>query len=1314
MVKFTEFIRRSFIIGLAILAAASSTHASDAERWEGLVDTVFTHIIRNDERPASAGVTALAEDGDGFLWSGSQIGLDRWDGYHFRTYRPAADIPGALPDNYINALHTDPKGRLWVGTNSAGLALYDANLDRFIVYPAGADGLSHISVNAIADDGAGGLWVGTVGGLDQLDPVTGVVRHLRHDVNDSASLPDNNVLALQRDHSGTLWVGTPGGLARLDRGVNRFSLIPLPIKSGQAPEISALFEDSEGRMWIGTHGQGAYVIDAGERTARAVVESGYDAKSMLANEIVRAVLEIRPGIVWIGTDSLGIVAIDTVGFKTHRIRHDPTLPSSVGNGAVFALHRDRAGLIWVGTDRGFSRHDASQTAISTVFGASSRKDSVSAADVAAVLEVPDGRIWLGLGNNGIDVLDPAGVRVAALRPDPKHPERALPGKFVTALATATNAADADVYIGTRLGLYRADSAARGVVRVSVPERLPAADVSSLIADDGVLWVGGAGGLRGLDLGAGNAARIRFASTAQLTDQRVTVMSRGSGGSLWVGTENGLNRIDFAARDVEQIKTDPADPQAPPMGYVSSLLTDRQGRLWVGTLGGGISVLQFEASNSRVHFRKVGLAQGLRNNIIDQLLQDTHGRIWASTDDGIAVIDPETFAVRTLQSADGVMIQTNWAGSGAQTAAGELLFGGAGGMTLIRPDRLKSWNYHPPIVVTNVRVGGKLTHADRFNARNATDLLTIAPDANSLAVEFAALDYSAPEHIRYAYRLDGYDKDWVDADPNQRVAAYTNLAPGNYILRLRGTNRSGVWTDTTLPMRIRVLPAWFQTKGFRFLLGLAGLAGLAGLMHVRTAYLRHRQRELERQIADRTLSLKLRTDELQESQRQLEMIAYFDVLTRLPNRRRFKDEMEKLIGLLQGSRGGFALLLIDLDRFKQINDTLGHEAGDKLLQEAAARFKECVCDTDTVARLGGDEFVVLLRHAEGTERAARVAREILAAIGRPFSLAGHDFRVTASVGISTYPHDGLDEQTLMKNADIAMYQAKTEGKNNLQFYSAALNLNSLARLTMESSLRHALEHNEFQLHYQAKRDIESGQMSGMEALLCWQHPDRGTVAPMQFIPVADETGLIVPIGKWVLRTACLQNVAWQQQGLPRLNMAVNLTARQFSDDHLLEDVASILAETGMDPHLLELEIDESLMIRDVDKTVRILTALKAMGVRIAIDDFGAGYSSLTTLQKFPLDTIKIDRSFIRDITNVATDSNLTDAVIAMGRSLSLTVVAQGVETRDQAEFLRKHACDELQGFYFNRPLPADQFGQLLHAQAAGITYVGERAALQKSV
>lgn len=443
----------------------------------------------------------------------------------------------------------------------------------------------------------------------------------------------------------------------------------------------------------------------------------------------------------------------------------------------------------------------------------------------------------------------------------------------------------------------------------------------------------------------------------------------------------------------------------------------------------------------------------------------------------------------------------------------------------------------------------------------------------------------------------------------------------------------------------------------------------------------------------------------EHAEQVEYLAYHDALTGLPNRSLFSKLLGQLIA--QAERHGrlLAVAFLDLDRFKQINDTLGHQAGDELLREVARRLKTCVRESDTIARLGGDEFVVLLPELRDTQDAAVIARKILTALARPFTLLGQEFRVTASIGLSTYPLGGLDEQTLTKNADIAMYYAKEAGKNNFQFYSEQLNASSLERLALESSLRHALERGEFVLHYQAKRDMTDGQITGMEALLRWQHPDLGLLEPARFLPIAEETGLIIPIGRWVLETACRQNVAWQAQGLPRTTIAVNINARQFTDERLLDDLAAALRTSGMDPALLELEIAESLLIRDVERTLGILTRLKAMGVRIAVDDFGIGYSSLSLLHRFPLDTIKIDRSFVSEAAAAGVDDHLTDAIIALGRALSLTVVAQGVETRDQVEFLRRHACGELQGFYFNKPVPADQATRLIEAQSLEFTLSG---------
>jgi diguanylate cyclase (GGDEF)-like protein len=458
-----------------------------------------------------------------------------------------------------------------------------------------------------------------------------------------------------------------------------------------------------------------------------------------------------------------------------------------------------------------------------------------------------------------------------------------------------------------------------------------------------------------------------------------------------------------------------------------------------------------------------------------------------------------------------------------------------------------------------------------------------------------------------------------------------------------------------------------------------------------------------------LSSQLTESRLRESEaklahaRRVEFLAYHDALTGLPNRSLFSKLLAEAIGDSRRHGRPLAVAFLDLDRFKQINDTLGHEAGDQLLKEVAARLNAGVRTDDTVARLGGDEFVVLLPDID-ERQAGLVAQKILSLIGQPFTLIGNEFLVTASIGISAYPHHGLDEQTLTKNADIAMYQAKAKGKNNFQFYSETLNANSLQRLGFESALRHALQRDEFRLWYQAKRDVETGLITGMEALLRWQHPELGLLVPARFLSIAEESGITVPIGRWVIRTACAQNVAWQRSGLPRLRIAINLTSRQFYDERLPNEVSAALSTTGMEADLLEIEIAENLLIRDLDATLRILTALRELGVRVAIDEFGTGYTKLSTLP--PLDTIKIHRSFIRTIANRQDNAKLVDAVIALARSLSLAIVAQGVETREEAELLRANPCDEIQGYLFDRPLQAEDFQRLLAAQNVD-TYIGER-------
>jgi diguanylate cyclase (GGDEF)-like protein/PAS domain S-box-containing protein len=432
----------------------------------------------------------------------------------------------------------------------------------------------------------------------------------------------------------------------------------------------------------------------------------------------------------------------------------------------------------------------------------------------------------------------------------------------------------------------------------------------------------------------------------------------------------------------------------------------------------------------------------------------------------------------------------------------------------------------------------------------------------------------------------------------------------------------------------------------------------------------------------------------QAEERIQYLATHDSLTGLPNRVMFGELLNHVLALSRRNQRKFAVLFIDLDRFKFINDSLGHEAGDALLREVARRLKDSLRASDIVARLGGDEFVMLLQDLGSSEQAGGIARKLLSAVIKPIELNGQECRVTASIGISVFPDDAQDEAPLMTHADLAMYHAKEEGKNNFQFYDGRLETLSLERLTLETRLRRAIDRDELSLHYQAKLDLASNAIAGVEALLRWNSSELGAVSPAKFIPVAEETGLILAIGKWVLRTACTQCVAWQRAGLPPVRVSVNLSPRQLNDPELVDAVRAVLADTGLQPDLLELEVTESSVMHNVERALEVLNALKAMGVQLAIDDFGTGYSSLAQLKRFPIDTLKVDRSFIRELPRDSEDKAIAEAIIAMGKTLNLTVVAEGVETHEQQEFLRERLCDQTQGFFFSKPIAAADFAELL--------------------
>ena len=427
--------------------------------------------------------------------------------------------------------------------------------------------------------------------------------------------------------------------------------------------------------------------------------------------------------------------------------------------------------------------------------------------------------------------------------------------------------------------------------------------------------------------------------------------------------------------------------------------------------------------------------------------------------------------------------------------------------------------------------------------------------------------------------------------------------------------------------------------------------------------------------------------------RLKHLANHDALTGLPNRVLFKDRLQVALAHARRNQTKLAIMYFDLDRFKYINDSLGHDIGDHMLTEVALRLLSTVREDDTVARMGGDEFTLLFPGIHAAEDAAMIAQKVVDSLKEPFYVGEREIYITASIGVALYPADGDHTEELLGHADAAMYRAIEQGGDNVQFYTPSINDGAIEKMDLEQGLRHALDHGEFFLYYQPQLNLVTGQISGVEALLRWQNPKFDLVPPVRFIPVAEATGMIIPIGDWVLRMACAQNVLWQQMGYPPIRMAVNLSARQFQQGNLVQKVADILTDTGLEPRLLELEVTESVAMHDVEFTVKTLQEFKQMGVHIAIDDFGTGYSSLTYLKKFPINTLKIDQTFIGDSMSNAEDAAIVSSILVLARSLEYKAVAEGVETMEQMQFLRERDCDEIQGYLFGRPMPASDLEQL---------------------
>jgi len=1283
------------------------------------------HVIRTwgveDGLPAST-VYALAQSTDGYLWAATEEGFVRFDGTEFATYDKVT-VP-QIHNNFTLSLLPARDGSIYAATNGGGVVRVSGTGVR--AYEI-ADGLPADSATAVLESRDGTIWIGTEKGLAARHPDQHFVT-----VADSQTPTPLVVTTLAEDWSGQLWIGTTRGIATYKDG----HLVRHEFDGFPTSQILSIRATRDGSVWIGARGAGLLRYGSGQfRT--------YGAADGLPSAHVQSIYEDSNGTLWIGTldHGFGRFANEHFDFTTEAI--------GIGKTAVSSFLEDREGNLWIGSANGLTRISVGKvTTFTTAQGLLSN-------GVRTVTGDSKGTVWIGAGK-GVQTLDG------------RHYGKAN-GLSSDAVMTTLVSRDGSMWVGTfDAGLNR-----------MLPDRnqlfneangLLSNMVLSLYEDrGGALWVGTAKGLQRIVNGSITP------DIYKLSGEAVDVVLEDRNGAIWAGTQDGgLNRIiDDVVASFTKAKGNIASD------LVLALHEDSSGAVWVGSFGGGLSRLK----NGR--WTTITTRDGLYDDSVFAILEDDNGYFWMSCNKGIFRVSrqalddfaeglqPRVTSVAYDQS-DGM--QNRECIGGTQPVAwkmadGRLWFATVKGVVVVDSNRVRA-AAAPPVMLQGLFADGKPMDPNRP--------IALTPGNHSLEIRYSGIQFSAPENLHYQYRLEGFDREWIDAG-TRRHAIYTNLKPGSYRFQVRAASDDGPWSTSTTMVEQR--PFFYQTTWFMTLSALLVVGSVAGA-HRRRVKVVRASAERFKQLFEGNLAGEFRANttggifdcndacakmlgygsrtellthgiarafgtdvewpavvlrltemasisnfevtllradgshlwvlmnaritdgvvlativditERKRAEEEVRYRAHHDVLTDLPNRALFNDRLTTALSYANREGSQLVVMCLDLDRFNVVNEAFGRAGGDQVLHETAKRLVDCCRNEDSAARVGDDEFAVLLMRPGNVSEVTTVARRILEAVSQPISIEGHEFNISTSIGIAFYPQDGGDAESLLKSGDRALYQAKQAGRDNYQLCSAFLARKAAERLTLETALHQALQRHEFVLHYQPQLDVRKQAVTGMEALIRWDRGGRNMMRPGDFLSVAEETRLILPIGEWALEAACRQGYLWRSEGVP-MKIAVNVSPRQFQQPNVVSMIKAAIDRSGFDPRLLEIEITESTAMIDPELTAEILLDLKNLGISIAIDDFGIGHSSLNYLKRFPIDTLKIDQSFVKDIARGGSDGAIVSVVIAMGKALNIRVVAEGVETQEQLNFLTDHGCYEFQGYLFSRPMVASALSGLIETR-----------------
>lgn len=999
-------LRRSLLLGLMLLLCQLPAVAATAAAGVPLLAQPRFETVGDSSTVPQSVVSALAQDQQGLLWIGTGAGLVRHDGYTFRPFRLEREGRNGGSLGFVRVMMVARDGRLWVGTESDGLVRLDPRSEEATAYrsdPAQPDGISPGTVRGLAEDADGAIWIGTIGrGLDRLDVRSGRFSHYRK-ADAALGLADDRIQTLLIDRKGTLWVGSWAGLQRRPRDGSRFETVA-PALAGQI--VTAIHEASDGRIWAGSQ-QGTLVQLSGDGSDERVFTRPQDGLGS-----VHGFAELDQRQLWVARGS-GIEHRDAEGQLMRRIQHARGDPAGgLGSNEVRALLRDRAGWIWVGSyGGGLQRHNPVDTGIWVRGPDLAPGSAFDDASTRSLLQLDSGEIWVGTSERGLAVFDEQLRLMGTLRPG----QGGFAGRRIGGMAQTR---DGRLWVGADAEVYELDRQRRVLQRLS----LTGGRVRRMLAGaSGELWIGTQDGL--YRYAQGQLERMVLEDGQRLSGD-VNALVPAADGGLWIGTEQGLLRLPPGAGQLQRVR----ERAGAGLGHPSvlGLLLDRRSRLWVDTADGLRRMSSWDGSEAAFEI----VAQRLSGRAFGaNLLEDPQGRIWTQQ----YVYDPATGKIDELTPADGADIGTGWFRSYAQLRDGRMLFGGSKGLLVVDPQRYQPWSYAPPLVVSELRVDGQLRGLGELRQG-----LVLQAGERRFAIEFAALDFSAPLRSSYAYRLQGYEDDWISTSANVRIAGYGNLPPGRYTLQVRATNRSGAWSSHELAIPVLVKAAWWQQWWLRLLALAATLAAVSGVVHLRTVVLRRRQALLEQRVRERTAELEAATRALREA-------SLTDPLTGLRNRRFLTQHIETDVALAlrrhaNAQQAGqpvpedadLLFFLIDIDRFKRINDEQGHAAGDAVLQQMRARLEPVFRESDWLVRWGGEEFLIVAR---GTSRrhAAELAERVRQRVaGEPFRLDdGRPLAVSCSLGFACFPLStqwGPDWAATVDLADAALYQAKRSGRD----------------------------------------------------------------------------------------------------------------------------------------------------------------------------------------------------------------------------------------------------------------------------------------------